>query len=90
VWLASVGYTGGIAAETLFERLTQAAPGLTGAEGAARGRITVGLVRMVEVLNGEVEQIDQQISQLFTAHLDQHIFVSLPRIRDGACRVPAG
>lgn len=79
VWLASVGYTGGIAAETLFERLAQAAPGLTGAEGAARGRITLGLVRMVEVLNGEVEQIEQQISQLFSAHLDQHIFVSLPR-----------
>jgi transposase len=78
-WLTSVGYTGGVAADTLFERLTQAAPGLTGAEGAARGRITLGLVRMVEALNAEIEQIDADISQLFRTHPDQHIFTSLPR-----------
>ena len=57
-WLASVGYTGGVAAEILFERLTQAAPGLSGAEGKARGRITLGLVAMIEALNAEVEQIE--------------------------------
>jgi len=78
-WLASVGYTGGVAATTLFQRLTQAAPGLTGAEGAARGRITLGLVTMVEALNAEIEQIEADISQLFSTHPDQHIFTSLPR-----------
>jgi transposase len=78
-WLASVGYSGGVTAETLFERLSQAAPGLTGAEGAARGRVTLGLVRMVEALNAEIEQVDDDISQLFRRHPDQHIFSSLPR-----------
>jgi transposase len=63
----------------LFERLTHAAPGLTGAEGAARGRITIGLVRMVEALNAEIEQIEHDISQLFSNHPDQHIFASPPR-----------
>jgi len=89
-WLASVGYTGGVAATTLFQRLTQAAPGLTGAEGAARGRITLGLVTMVEALNAEIEQIEADISQLFSTHPDQHIFTSAAPIRNGSCRVPAG
>jgi transposase len=78
-WLTSIGYTGGVTAATLFERLTHAAPGLTGAEGAARGRITLGLVRMVAALNAEIEQIEHDISQLFSNHPDQHIFTSLPR-----------
>jgi hypothetical protein len=43
-WLVSVGYTGRVTAETRFEHHTQAAPDLTGAEGAARGRITRGRV----------------------------------------------
>ncbi len=78
-WLMSVGYTGGVTAETLFERLTEAAPGLTGAEGTARGRITLSLVAIIEALNAEVEQVEEDIFQLFAAHPDQHIFASLPR-----------
>ena len=34
-WLRSVGYTGGIRADVLYARLTDAAPGLDGAEGEA-------------------------------------------------------
>lgn len=78
-WLVSVGYTGGVPAQTLFERLTHAAPGLSGAEGAARGRITLGLVAVTEALNAEVEQLEDDISQLLSAHPDRHIFLSLPR-----------
>jgi hypothetical protein len=33
-----VGYTGGVSAKVLHARLAGAAPGLTGAEGEARGR----------------------------------------------------
>ncbi len=78
-WLGSVGYTGGVPAEVLFQRLTRAAPGLLGAEGAARGRITVGLVSLIETLNAEIVEIEQQIAQLYGAHPDQHIFDGLPR-----------
>jgi hypothetical protein len=39
-----VGYCGGISAAVLFERLTDAAPGLFGAEGQAGGTITLALV----------------------------------------------
>jgi len=78
-WLGSVGYTGGVPAEVLFQRLTRAAPGLLGAEGAARGRITLGLVSLIEALNEEIVEIEQQIAQLFNAHPDQHIFDALPR-----------
>jgi transposase len=34
---------------------------------------------MIEALNVEVEAIEQQMSVLFGAHPDQHIFTSLPR-----------
>jgi len=78
-WLASMGYSGGVSAAVLFQRLTDAAPGLLGAEGQARGRITLGLVTMIETLNAEVEAIEQQMSLLLSAHPDQHIFTSLPR-----------
>ncbi len=77
----------------MFERLNRAAAGLTGAEGAARGRITVGLVTMVEALNDEIEQLEQQISQLFASHPDHHIFVSLPRsgvVRDASLLAEIG
>ena len=78
-WLVSVGYCGGISAAVLFQRLTDAAPGLFGAEGQARGNITVALVAMIEALNVEVDTIEQQMAALLGAHPDQHIFTSLPR-----------
>jgi transposase len=78
-WLNSVGYTGGIAAEILHRRLAAAAPGLTGAEGDARGQITICLVAAVEALNAQVAVIEGLIAELFAAHPDQHIFSSLPR-----------
>ena len=78
-WLASVGYSGGICGSTLFERLTAAAPGLTGAEGLARGRITLALVTTIESLNAQVAALEEQMTLLLDAHPDQRIFASLPR-----------
>lgn len=34
---------------------------------------------MIEAINAEIDQIEQQIAQLFSTHPDQHIFTSLPR-----------
>jgi transposase len=78
-WLSSVGYTGGIPAAELHQRLERAAPGVGGPEGEARGAITVGLVAMLEAINGQVGQLEEQIGELFAAHPDQHIFSNLPR-----------
>jgi transposase len=78
-WLRSAGYTGGISAAVLHGRLTAAAPGLDGAEGEARGQITLALAAMLAALNEQVSGLDEQIAVLFAAHPDRHIFASLPR-----------
>lgn len=78
-WLRSVSYSGGISAAVLHARLADAAPGLTGAEGDARGDITLSLVDTVEMLNAKIAGIEARIETVFTAHPDQLIFASLPR-----------
>ncbi|TWH08902.1 transposase [Rhodococcus rhodochrous J45] len=78
-WLRSVGYSGGIAVQTLYRHLDDAAPGLFGAAAQARGQITISLVTTIEALTAEITRIEAQIRQLFDAHPDQKIFVNLPR-----------
>jgi transposase len=78
-WLSSVGYTGGTPPEVLHTRLAMAAPGLDGAEGDARGRITLALVAALETLNAEIAALEAELEVLFDAHPDQKIFASLPR-----------
>ena len=78
-WLGSVGYSGGISAAVLFQRMTDAAPGLAGAEGVARGRITLALVAVIESLNAQVQDIEEEMSVLLDAHPDAPVFTSLPR-----------
>ncbi|WP_454836827.1 transposase [Rhodococcus qingshengii] len=78
-WLRSVGYSGGISAQTLYRHLDNAAPGLFGVEAQARGQITTALVTAIETLTAEITRIEAQIRKLFDAHPDQKIFTSLPR-----------
>jgi len=78
-WLKSAGYTGGVSAEVLHARLAGAAPGLAGAEGEARGQITLALVAVIGTLNAQICALDAEIGRLFAAHPDQHIFAGLPR-----------
>ena len=78
-WLGSVRYTGGVSAEILHARLAAAAPGLGGAEGEARGQITLALVTAIRTLNTQIAVLDAEIGRLFAAHPDQHIFAGLPR-----------
>jgi transposase len=79
IWLRSAGYTGGISAVVLHGRLAAAAPGLAGAEGEARGQITLALVTLLGALNGQITVLDAGIARVFAAHPDRHIFASLPR-----------
>jgi transposase len=78
-WLRSAGYTGGVTAGVLHDRLAAAAPGLTGPEGDARGQITLALVVMASALNEQISALDTEIGRVLAAHPDQHIFSSLPR-----------
>jgi transposase len=78
-WLRSVGYSGGVSATVLHARLIAAAPGVTGAEGEARGQITLAFAGMITTLNEQISLLDAEIGRLFAAHPDQHIFASLPR-----------
>jgi len=78
-WLRSVGYSGGIPADVLYARLIDAAPGLDGAEGEARGAITTALVDTVEMLNTRITGIEARIAEVFANHPDRMIFASLPR-----------
>ena len=78
-WLQSVGYTGGVGAESLYNRMAGAAPGLVGAEGDARGQITSCLVAAVATFNAQIVVIEAGIADIFARHPDQHIFASLPR-----------
>ena len=78
-WLRSVGYTGGIPADVLYARLTDAAPGLVGAEGEARGAITLAMVDTVEMINTRITAIEERIGEVFANHPDRVIFASLPR-----------
>ncbi len=78
-WLRSAGYTGGISAEVLHSRLPSAASGLDGAEGEARGQITLTLAVILTALNHQIAVLDQEIATLFAAHPDRHTFASLPR-----------
>ncbi len=70
---------GGISGEVLHGRLTAEAPGLDGAEGEARGQITLALAVMLTALNDQISVLDQEIATVFPAHPDRHIFASLPR-----------
>jgi transposase len=78
-WLRSVGYTGGIPAQVLYARLVDAAPGLEGVEGEARGAVTLSLVDTVEMINAKITDLEAQIAAVFASHPDQAIFASLPR-----------
>jgi transposase len=54
-------------------------PGLVGAEGEARGQITLALVTVIGTLNTQIAVLDAEIGRLVAAHPDRHIFTSLPR-----------
>ena len=70
-WLRSVGYTGGIPADVLYARLSEAAPGLAGAEGDARGAITLAMVDTVEMIITRITVIEERIGEVFATHPDR-------------------
>ena len=78
-WLASVSYSGGIDPAELYARLVAAPRGATGRHGAAQADITRALAAVLTTLAQQIKALTVQISQELAAHVDQHIFTTLPR-----------
>jgi transposase len=78
-WLADVGYCGRTDPAVLHTRLQTAAHGLSGADAEVNAHITRALIELLGALNEQIKAITSQIETQLRAHIDQHVFTSLPR-----------
>lgn len=78
-WLASVGYCGRVAPETIYARLAAAPRGATGVDGAAQAHVTRALLATLTTLVEQIKILSEQIEEQLTLHADAQIFTSLPR-----------
>jgi transposase len=78
-WLSANGYCGRRGAGELYRRLAGAPAGLGGAEGRARGAVTVAFLAVLETLRAEIGALGGRIAEQLQLHPDGHIFQSLPR-----------
>lgn len=78
-WLSSVGYSGKVDPAVLHARLTAAPRGLTGADADAHAVITRAFVAVLTGLLEQIKTLTAQIETQLAAHVDAHIFTSLPR-----------
>ena len=79
-WLQTIPGRGNTApASVLCARLRAAAPGATGAEGAAQATVTAALTAALAALAAQIKALETHIAAQLAAHPDGHIFTSLPR-----------
>ncbi len=78
-WLRANGYSGRKTPAELYRRLTQAAPGISGDDGDARGAIAIAFVAILKKLRAQIDELETRIDELLDAHPDAAIFQSLPR-----------
>lgn len=78
-WLASVGYSGRVDPAVLHARLIAAPRGLTGADANAQAAITRAFVTVLLSLLEQIKTLSGEIETQLAAHVDAHIFTSLPR-----------
>ena len=78
-WLRANGYCGRKTPAELYRRLTQAAPGINGDDGDARGAVALAFVTVLRHLRTQIDELDTRIAELLDAHPDAVIFQSLPR-----------
>nr|WP_232375506.1 IS110 family transposase [Mycolicibacterium baixiangningiae] len=78
-WLASVGYTGGTDPAVLHAHLASAPHGITGEHSRAHAGVTAALVTSLKTLVAQIKVLYRQIGDQLDAHVDAHIFTSLPR-----------
>ena len=78
-WLSSVGYSGKVDPTVLHARLTAAPRGLTDADADAHAAITRAFVAVLTSLLEQIKTLTADIETQLAAHIDAHIFTSLPR-----------
>lgn len=78
-WLRANGYCGRKTPAELYRRLTQAAPGIGGDDGDARGAVALAFVTILKGLRAQIDELETRIAELLDAHPDAVIFQSLPR-----------
>ncbi|WP_308284387.1 IS110 family transposase [Pseudonocardia oceani] len=78
-WLRSTGYPGRSDPAKLHAHLEAAPRGATGTAGAAAATVTTALVTALTTIAAQVHALEVHITDLFRAHPDAPIFLSLPR-----------
>lgn len=78
-WLRANGYNGGKDPAELYNHLRAAPAGITGADGDARGAITLAYVHVLTALRAQIDELTTRLDDLLDTHPDAHIFRSLPR-----------
>ena len=78
-WLAKQGYSGKVDPAVLHQRILTAPRGATGAHGSMQAPITASYVALLATLVEQIKTLNAQISDQLAAHVDAHIFTSLPR-----------
>jgi transposase len=78
-WLRANHYSGSKSPAALYGRLSAAPAGITGADGDARGAITLAYVNVLTALRAQIDELTVRLDELLDTHPDAHIFRSLPR-----------
>jgi transposase len=78
-FLKGVRYSGHTTGAAMHARLTAAPRGATGDFGAATVDVTRGLVMALRALVAQIDTLSEVIREQLAAHVDGHIFTSLPR-----------
>ena len=78
-WLVKQGYSGKVDPTVLHQRLTAAPRGITGNDADTQAHITRALRAVLATLVEQIKALSTQISHQLDAHVDSHIFTSLPK-----------
>lgn len=78
-FLAGIRYCGSTTPEKMHARITAAPRGATGDVGAAAVHVTRALLSALRSLVEQIEVLTDQITEQLHAHVDAHVFTSLPR-----------
>lgn len=78
-WLAKQGYSGGIDATVLHQRILDAPRGAAGVSATTQAPVTASYVALLCTLVEQIKSLETQIGRQLTAHSDAHIYTSLPR-----------
>ena len=78
-WLRANSYSGSKQPAELYTRLSAAPAGIIGADGDARGAITLAYVNVLTTVRAQIDELTTRLDELLDTHPDAHIFRSLPR-----------